>query len=538
MAYSVLIVDDDKRIRSGLTKHINWNELGFSPPQQAANAQEALAVFSRCKVDVLITDIRMPGVSGLDLCKKVSACYPKTVILILTGFSDFEYAKQAIQYGVKEYLTKPTDLVQLQNVLKRVHEKLEADRKHIEQKKDMENRYNQTVQLLLTQFWTDLSYGAIKNKATLTKFLQENSISFPFSLFSIMAVHISCPASGGCYDSHQLLHLLKSTIKMTLNDFQMIYYTYEIDSQDVNIILNFDDLSVLHAAAEQLRTSCHMLMRLDITLAVSSTTTELDGISNCYNQVRELLAGAGNTAGIFFFESSGTLSGEELSYAIDDEFLKEAEKQLLSYIASGEVQKSVNLVRHLFSRFPSTRSGLDFARDLFIKLLFALEQYLCNFNLGMKDILGKQFFPLHQAQQLGCVQDLEQWIENFVVRIIQYLESSKTSYTFKFVEQVKTYIETHYMEDITLFSAAEAVHLSPSYVSKIFKKNTNLNFVEYLTAVRINKAKELLCDINIKIYEVGSLVGYKSIKHFSQVFKSQTGMTPTEYRENLPHIKR
>lgn len=531
MLYSVLIVDDDKRVRVGLINNINWNALGFDTPMQADSFASAMACFSVQRIDILITDIRMPGSSGLELCQKVSSHYPKTTILILSGYSDFEYAQQAIQFGVKYYLTKPTDLVQFRDVLTDIRSCLDSERKALKRVSEMEKRYNQTVHMLLEQFCADISYGAIRNDNTLKIFLEENHIVFPYAFYCVASCEPRPETVNNKYDCSHILVLLENFIKMHFKDYEICFYTYRMNKYSINILFNYSDPDSLHHAVDHLYSNCVHMLNLEISIAVSNASTNLEGVAACYNQVRELSAYNGHS-GVLHYAAQDLLHNSR-SLFWDPSYIKEAENQLLSYISSCDENKASSLINLLFSRFSPGIAQFDYCRELFVRLLFAVEHHISSFHLQIQDILGESFSIFKKAQELHDTQEMSDGLKHCIHLVISSLKQSKTSFSYKLVERIKLYIESNYTDDISLYSAAENVHMSPSYISKIFKKNTGCNFVEYLTTVRINQSKLLLADMNIKIYEVATMVGYKSTKHFSQVFKAQVGMTPFDYKKSI-----
>ncbi len=527
MHYSVLIVDDDRRIRSGLINSINWNDMGFVTPEQADSVASALSLFSRQRVDVLITDIRMPGGSGLELSQKVSAMYPKTVILVLSGFSDFEYAQQAIQYGVKHYLTKPTDLVQFRVVLSDVYNRLEQERKAVNRITEIEKRYNQTVQLLIEQLCIDISYGTVRNDTSFKNFLEENRIVFPYTFYCVAACELNKKPASKQYDDAYLLDLLTNFITMHFKAYEIVFYTYRMNGYSINILFNYNDPQLLRQAVDQLHINCAQILNLEILMVISGATTNLEGVAECYNQIHQLSKDV-NTAK-HPADGAEENSVEEALPLWDSSYIKEATHQLLAYISSCEEIKAFNLVDRLFSH--SGTAPIDYFQDLFMRLLFAVEQHITYYNLQLSEIWGSQM--IKNAQKLQSVDEIGTALKDCITQIIASLEKSRTSFSYKLVDQIKRYIEDHYKDDISLYSASEIVHLSPSYISKIFKKSTGYNFVEYLTSVRINKAKELLANTSIKVYEVAEVVGYKSTKHFSMVFKGQVGVTPLNYKKSV-----
>lgn len=530
MHYSVLLVDDDKRVRSGLIKNIDWNRLNFDIPFQADSVSSALSVFSLNKIDVLITDIRMPGSSGLDLCRKVSNLYPRTTIVVLSGYSDFEYAQQAIQYGVRYYINKPTDLVEFKKMLVAIHGRLDAEHQAQAHVKKLEERYTQTISMLIEQFCVDISYGTVHNDGSLKNLLAENHIVFPHTFYCIAYVKPFVDVSENKYDNPQFIEILKNFIDMHFKNAGITFFTYQMNDHSINILLNYADQEKLNQSLHHLYDNCYNMLKADILIAVSGAVTNLEGLASCYSQVRQMSSSADRT-GVLKYAPNHSNSLAE-SILLNTAYAKETEGQLLSYISSGDETKACNLVDTLFPVNPKG-TQLDYCREFYLRMLFAIEHHIGFFNLQLHHLLENDFLMLKKAQGIRDVQEISKELKHCIHLVIEALKTSQSSFPHKLAERVREYIDTNYAKSISLHSASEAVHLSSSYISKIFKKCMGYNFVDYLTDIRIKKAKELLEDIDIKVYEVAALVGYKSTKHFSQVFKANVGMTPLSYKKSI-----
>ncbi len=530
MSYSVLIVDDDNRVRSGLIKNIEWEQLGFEAPFQADSSAKALSVFSTNHIDVLISDIRMPGGSGLELCKQVSVLYPQTVILLLSGYSDFEYAQKAIQYGVKHYLTKPTDLMELRNVLKDVKELLDTKLKAATNAKKRDERYTQAIERLTEQFCVDISYGTIRNDHSLKEFLEENNILFPHPFYCVASVKPSDEKTF-CNDQY-ILDLLKNFIKLQFKNHDLVFYLFHMNDYSVHILSNYSEQAVFNQAVQKLYENCSVMLKTDAIITVSGSVTDLGMVSECYNQVRNLSA-SNNKPGIYRYRYENDLQDKET--LPDPSYVKEIENQLLSYISSCEEEKAYTLVHVLFSGFDSDKKQAEFYQELFLRLLLAIEEHISFFNIKLSDLLGDRLFMHKKINTSLDVLEIVADLKNCIYLVIDAIKQSQSSFLHKLVERIKQYIEANYSDNITLYTASEHVNLSPSYISKIFKKCTGYNFIDFLTDIRIKKAKEFLAETDIKVYQVSEMVGYKSTKHFSQVFKSSVGMTPLSFKKSVLH---
>lgn len=531
--YSVLTVDDDKRICNGLSKHIEWEKIGFYKPLFAINGQEALQIFKKQKIDLLVTDIRMPLISGLELAERVSRQYSNTSIVILSGYNDFEYAKTAMKFGVKHYITKPTNLKQFSTLLNEIKIELDTKRNKDKKMESLDKKYNIAVDILIEQFLIDLSLGAIKKGSILNSFFKEYNLNFQYSYYSIASLKIlDLEKQTGQihkYESNQYISSIKNIISITLNAHNLVYYTFSLSSDVINVVINSEGIDIVGLACENILLNIETISGGNTIIAISDCVTDIEHLPICYNQIEEIYSVIQLKAlnGILHYNSIKNQIQEKIDYT------KEKEKMLLSYLTNSETEKAFNIIDSIFEPLSESNATLDNVREHFIRLFFAVESSLREYNINLCDIMDEEISALKKSKEFCNVEDFGNWFKTLSLKIINYINEMKVPCSNKLVEMVKVYIDENYMHNISLYSSSEKVYLSPTYISKIFKKVTGTNFIEYLTMVRMNQAKKLLLDYNNKIYEIGNKVGYKSIKHFSQVFKRYTSMTPTEYRESI-----
>ena len=533
MSYSVLIVDDDERIRDGLLQHIEWDKLECDPPLLASGGKEALEILKHHKIDIMITDIRMPEMSGLELCEIVTESHCNTIIVILSGYSDFEYAKAAMKYGIKYYMTKPTDPDLLSNVLNEIKNRLMAIRKNALRMKDFEKKYNHAVNLLIEQFFIDLANGAIKSALNISEFITEYDITFHFAYFNIISIRLADhnlnTAATPPFDAMQYALSIENIIQLTMDDAHLVHYVFKTAKDIFNIIVNYDDYNDINLVSNKLYENINSFTGLKPSIDISKSVTGIEHINYCYNQIVEMHDKfiPGSTFGVFSYKP------EKVSINYDYHYPKEKEMLLLSYISNNDCVKALNIIDSIFLPLIENNVYKETYLEYFAKLYFAIESSLGFFNVDIKDVIGMRIYPLKRAAEFSNLNDLILWLKDFVIKVANYINNNSVPFASKIVVKIKEYLENNYMKDITLFTTSEEIHLSPAYISKIFKKVTGSNFIDYITTIRMNKAKTILKDMDIKIGEICSLVGYRSAKHFFHVFKSYTGMTPTEYRKSI-----
>lgn len=507
MKYRILLVDDDQRIRAGLARHIDWEALGYEPPVLAADAAQAWQALRTGGIDVLVTDIRLPGESGLEFCRRLRAQYPEMPVFLLSAFSDFDYAQQAIRLGVKRYFTKPTDLQAFSEAMAGVRAELEQRQRTRERQSAREKRYTRAYRFLLSRLWADLAGGVIREDAALHAFFEENNIKLPYPLFVLLRVQTG---PGALRDE-------QSRLRGALEEAGCIVHHFSRTEDSVCFLVNTPD----EDAVEHILEDFVQRVAPQTRLSVSGFVSALSQLPECMAQLRRAegesgqlrRAAAGAPPGV----PAGIKSGLEtaLMEAVDavDEPLAE---QLLD-----------QLYRAYAGLSPDARC------DLFVQLLARLKRHACRYGIDPSALYDAGFSASRTAQQLLTPARMDAWLREHVRRILALHRQNQDAYSTQIINEVRAYLAAHYAEDVTLAHAAAAVHLSPYYVSKMFKKVTGERFIDYLTAVRMEHAMERLAQRDSRIYEVAGQVGYKSTKHFSQVFKAHTGKTPLEYKKGV-----
>ena len=409
--YQVLIVDDEEIVCRGLARFVKWEKYGFQVSGTAASGEEALSILGKKPIDLIFMDIRMPQMTGLELLKLVKEQYPQTKCVILSGYSDFSYAQEAIRNGASDYLTKPVVLKDIETLLERL---------------SSEFTHQQKESLIHTNRMEALLLSAVKG-------------------YSHIDPHrYDLPNLKQWYGLSMLLKN-KSFSQMEIDEKKQQMRS-QISSVIPSAIFLDDELSSLFA-----------LLPWESDTSFDSLTALLEQL--CFG-LKEWSCGASS-----------------LKYGFGElqEGWEESRKAQLFH--QTKPTDSIILYSNIKQNLACTPTpALDISREV--------------------------------PDEKNINKDVIQEIQNFIC--------------------------CHYAENISLNSLAEQFYLHPNYLSRLFKEKTGHNFVEYLTEIRMEKVKELLRSSNKKIIEICDMTGYDNPRYFSKVFKQYTGMTPREYRDNLP----
>ena len=521
--YKLIIVDDEFDVRNRLSQSIRKFDSGFDIVGMYENGLDALEGVTNLNPDLVITDIRMPFMTGIELIAKIKETKPLTKAIIITGFDEFDYAKQAIDLGVVGFLTKPVLNEDLKNILLKTKEDLDEEYFRNTNLANMEQFIKENLPIIKeNDLHSMLTKTSLDSK--FYKKLEHDGINMDYKYFAVCIIDIDSESEKDDIDKHEIDLL---TVRKNVSEgLQGRYFNEIITRNDavVCIIKSNEEITVNHLEKSfeyvQMRTKKYN----DYTLSV--------GISNFYKNpnfkvmYQEALKALEyrNTMGgdeIYFFgnihdlnQSANTIDDNEykdLSYAIRYKSLDEAKELLI------ELKKKVTSLDYM-STYAFNISNI----------LNAILKSCDNFPMLYEDGIN-----YHQKLlDFKTSDDLFNWFEQLITRVRVINGEIISDNIQKNLNKIINYIDSHYTEnDLSLELLADKVDISVSYISAILKKEQNTTFVKYLTQLRMEKAKEYLKNPNMKIVDIAERVGFSEAYYFSHSFKKYQGVSPKEYRE-------
>lgn len=508
---NLLIVEDEDIIRQGLIVSIQKLAFSFDMIYEAANGKEALDLCRQHRPDLILTDIKMPLMDGLTFIKHCRDILPASPIIILSGYNDFHYAQQAIKYQVADYLLKPAGMSELKKVFSNVIGKIEH-----------ENRHKRIHQALVLK---DVLRETVK-ESDISEYLTRNAISLPLQSYCILA-YLPCENSPETYAV--LESLQKNFICFALPAQERYHY----------ILLNLNK-SEANTTADLLPSIQNMLTTslpeqfIPCSMSLSQIKDDITTLPLLYKQAGEALhVRLLRPADILFLYDS------LIPFIKNMPSLPETKLETLYHYFIGNSE--LDLEKH-FERFLYQLCALENTSPQYlIQCMHALENYLNARLLKENRLAHPVGFSLEFERSMCAAASLKELTQSTLQLLLLHkkeLTSHRICSASSPVDQAILYIEKNYRQELDLQSVADMVSMNPSYFSTLFKKKTGMNFISFLQNVRIEKAKELLVNTNLKLYEVSESVGIANDKYFCRLFKTCTGMTPTDYRKRHAGISR
>lgn len=527
----IVIIDDEQLIINHLIKIISSFDLPHQIVGTAENTRQALITIRETHPNLVITDIRMGASNGLDLCETLSTTLPHTKIIILSGYDDFSYAQKALRYNVTSYLLKPINEQELYSQLKQIHTSILAQDAEAEKDFQLKKQIHECLPMMQEWF-----YRIIRENRSSPEVIESIFRLFNIDIFNpaYQALHISFSEEDKTDKIEQdyiAISSLSRTIMLFVEDyFKMIYF---YDSSSITFILSAksgDDNEIqkrVYQLAEKIRQFLDFNDRTPFSIGQS---TVVHNIIHVRQAVKDAISASKYSFYIGF---------NQIICITDVELREKGEvvtgfnyiqEDLLKHLKTCDYISAAQFLHVFYLNVLQLHGNQTVSRNKFLELYYFLS-----------NALGQEFgteistFPetVEKIRQSPNLSDIKQILLDFVNNTIVSIEQLRTNKSQKFVENAKAYINNHYSQDISLESIAYEIGLSACYLSTLFKNITQLSIKEYLIDVRIDAAKRYLKDVNLKIYEVASLVGYSDSRYFSQLFRKKTGYTPGQYRELL-----
>lgn len=523
--YRVLLVDDEEDIRVGVSRKMHWEKLGFSLVGEAENGQDALELAEKLRPDVVLTDIKMPFMDGLELVRILSQHLPAAKFVVFSGFDDFEYAKQAIRMNVSEYILKPINASELSNVLVKLREKLDAQRAEKQDMETLRRLYEEALPTLRELFYTRLLDGRMKPDQVWGRAARYN-IDLCGSSWAAAMIQ-----SDGMGERDELAALsVRGFFAENMRVDRCSCRTF-LFNDAVALLAGFEGEPRMYALIEEVNRVCKLAksyLNLTLTVGVGAPCAELGDISGSAKGARSaldyrVLVGAGRAIYIGDLEPGNKTV---LSFDENDE------QELSGAVKLGSQEEIRGVVKRLTDKI--REAGLAFSQChlFFLELFTCLLRLVRTSELEMDAVFGDGFTGSMQITDFSSIDELEGWCMQRCLCIRELIERRRTDSAGRTVEKAKDFIAAHYAESgLSVETLCSYLHLSPAYFSTLFKRGTDMSFTAYVTKVRMEKAAALLRTTQDKTYLIAEKTGYLDPNYFSYVFKRYYGVSPTRYKE-------
>lgn len=530
--YKVLLVDDEVLIREAVRDNVHWSDLGFRLMGTCRNGKEAVDAIRETPPDLLLTDIRMPHMDGIELTKYVYQNYPGIKVVIISGYDEFEYAKQAIRYKVIEYILKPISAYELSDTLTKIRQNLDYENQWLTSMKKIRGAYYNSRQILKREFLNHLILGQIMHQG-IAKKMKEMDIRLSGNYFTVILIEAKDDtvfSRSSFQDNKDLaLFAILNVAEEVLSQSGNGAVFQDKESRTVVILgadgpreLDFKSLEYCRHIKQNIDT----FLKLDVVLGVGEFTEAITALDKAYQSAGDVLEYRflSKAREIYFAKDFRNVRGEKNIDMKDwiSRITLAVKKNDRDCICS-ELSAFIN---DLQTSWVSKKVCTINVQNIMMALMNLIDEIQVR-DGEIRYEMKRLQVAIYEDENLECVA---RHLEEACIKTGNALATEKDGYYQRQVMLARDYIDKHYQNaDISLNSICGYLAVSVSHFSYLFKHYTGVTFVEALTKKRIEKAKGMMENTSMKIYEVSESVGYENPQYFSSIFKRYTGKTPREY---------
>lgn len=528
----VFLCEDEFVVREGIKNNIDWATSGYEFVGEASDGELALPLIRKLEPDIVITDIKMPFMDGLELSRVIRRELPSTEIVILSGYEEFDYAKQAISIGVAQYLTKPISGNDLLRELDTLREKIIRNK----EENALKEKFRKEMEENVSREKSALFNSLVSGDCSVTELIERSkklgidlsAVWYNIVLLFIKSDHHNIEEYSGSYVT------IEEKINEIISDMGCICFDRDLEGKAVLImgdseksLINHQD-SLIARLEEIFKPYAH----IRYSGGVGRPVNRLSMLNESYEDAGRALANRFFTTESKFFDSSGTerkgTDSEEM-FDISSIDAKRIDKSNVSrFLKLGNIDEIPFYVGEFVKSVGENAfESYIFRQYIAMDVFFAVSGFVE--ELSSK----KQFDGIEEVtkESLESVESIKSYIARIIEKAITYRDSIATNRYTEIVEDAVKYIEENYSdEELSLNQLASHVNVSPNHLSTIFSQQTGQTFIKYLTEYRMDRAKEMLKCTSMRSSEISEAVGYKDPHYFSYMFKKTVGVTPTNYR--------
>ncbi|MFA9455877.1 response regulator [Halalkalibacter sp. AB-rgal2] len=492
----VFLVDDEIEVREGIRHCMDWENNGFLFCGDAPDGEMALPLIEQEQPDIVITDIKMPFMDGLELSRILRNKLPYTKIIILSGHDEFEYAREALRIQITEYCLKPLNATDLLDVLLKLSKQIDLEKKERDKLNELQNKATENENLTKNQFLLDLCEGMYSTTNAI-KEADKLNIQLIASYYVVVMIELQ-------QKLHPLIHSIPSfsIIQFQRNGKETVY--------------------IIKANSKQIITK----QIQHIKEALKSSSGNIFGMGTVKDRIQDIPTS--------YQEAYAQVHNNRSFYAplpitgIQSFFNRTEMKQFLSY---GQTEEITPLCRGLIKELNRKSESHSFIYYYFLMEFTAtVTDYLKSLSNNSNDHFVSSIQQIELNQSIHDSSQLASYMTSILTEVIQ-LRNQLKSKNYPLIQKAKEFMKEHYADSqLSLQKIADVVNVSPAYFSHIFSQEEGQTIKEYLTFIRIEKAKELLITTNEKTYEIALKVGYSDSHYFCNMFKRITTMTTREFK--------
>lgn len=531
----MIIADDEFIVRDGLKNIINWEEFGIEVIGDAEDGQEALDLCINLKPDILLTDIKMPLLDGLEVSLKLKELGSNIKIIIISGIQDFNYAKTALSFDAAGYILKPVKINELKDVVQKVVNSINLEKNSMNKFIELQKELSQNIPLIREKFLRNLISGIYISPKDVWDKINYCSLPFEMEDYITAAVLQIDDYEEAIKDyKEENKQLLTFCVCNITEEILANYGHISFSTSEYEYVILFSsktlDEDLYIEICEELSKYIRKFLNISISIGIGSSVKNVLEINNSYNEALTALEFK------FYTGQNSILPIKDFSQqeVNDHPDIFKIQDTLIKQIKVGDSESVKELINTLFKSISQNKNlPMEYVQSICIELISVISRNLYELGESLDAILEPKRKIFEAIYKTDTLFSLQSYLLNLLLKVSSYFMSKYSQKNTKIVDLTKKYILKNYMKNISIVDLAKEIYLTPNYLSLIFKQETGETIIEYLTKIRMEQAKKLLESTDLKVVDISQLVGYENPHYFSTAFKRYTKVTPQKYRSDF-----
>lgn len=536
--FKLFIVDDEEIEREGISSICNWQELGIELIGEAWNGKIALQLLETVEPDIIITDVKMPVMNGIEFAAKIKERYPKVKVIFISGYEDFTAAKSAIEMNAFAYLLKPVYINELLNTIKKALNFFIDEKVKLQEDLYVIKQLEESLPLLKEKLLRELLLATtVQDKKRCFDKAQYLGIRLASGQYSVLVVKID----GFLYfcntQNEEAIYSLLIKVKRAIDDALvpksnlLSFATHEGEFALINsfsTILGDDEIvQYMEKLGEDIIKQVDNAYNAKVTIGISTTKTDIDNLPLQYYQAQIAVDSK------FYLGSNRVLWYEDNNEKNQNILLniRKVTESLNDAILANDTQGTRTIIDEFFSQLMDKNNfDKQYIQSVCMEIISFAVRILAEANESIENVFGKGKSPWAKLLQFETILDIKNFMTNCLTAITDYLYQQRQDRSQNLVHKIKEIINIQYKSIISIEDIAGQVFMASGYIRRVFKNKTGQTIQDYLINYRLKKAAELLLNTSSKVSEVAEMVGYENPSYFCTVFKDFYGITPGEYK--------
>lgn len=533
--YKALIVDDENIELQAIRYIIERDCPQIAVLGEAAHGEMAVKIAAAQNPDIILMDIRMPGMNGIEATRVIKAAKPDVRVVFLTAFDEFKYAQEALSLGVEEYLLKPVRPQELARILEKLAAEIQAERQREAEDLLLRKKLDDTMPFIKMLFVQDLITGNIEESGQARE--RAEFLGLTMKAGMVMIVDIDRFRQITRSDSETRKQILKQqvyeVIKQTVAGDSLVL---PLERDSVIVLLgvscqNQDSMAKHYAlqVAQEIRGSILHKLKITVTIGIGRTYDEIRDMQKSYIEATSALRQS------FFLGQNQIIHVDDIPYLTVGPFTYpfQYEKDLLEKIRCADKKGARAALEALLGKIFSSNSSIEVLKACALEILVLMSRSAVEGGASLEELTLLNYNNINELSECANQGILTKWMVDFLNRYMDKIQENQVNQIQVIINKACKYIEDQCNHALSLEEVAGVVHLSPFYFSRLFKKETGCKFIEFVTRCRMEKAKVLLARPDNNVVLIARQLGYNDPSYFCKVFRQEVGFSPNRYRQRI-----